>query len=766
MSNFYVDLVNILKAQKSENDSILGLDKETFSKFIDSEVLAMNPGADSSIAFESLDADGDNFLSETELLDIDNYISNVNKNATTTTQPNTNTQASNSINTILTNGTTTAEQLEAIKNIGITPEDIKTLNASQIKELLNLMIANNATAPQTILTDPLYQLIMQNVDPTVYTAALDPKTEGNGTYIEKYGSFLNANRTNLSDSTENVRDRVKGSGRRDPSTKDPGPKSAPEPQTKEELQAAIESRRQDLATEKGNLQNAKNTVSQQKANIDSKAQAIQDNNKDRDNTDRTMQGQISTAEADLENATRTAMETNNVNQEIKAEYERQVTEIDGQITDITDNKIPEQNSAIDSATENIKTNTNIIDTSTSTINTQTDVKEIQAQVAIRQEGIINAKGETIDKIDRMTRSLSNQRDSAQDQETKDAIQSKIRNLSGDRASATRAKNNAVRDKRLAEEKQAQAQEAINKAQSDLDTAQGNLASAQEALNTAQNTKTTLESDRTKLQTDKSNLLTTLQEKYNDPALAKVQEVIAEKKQVVQDLIVQRGESLKNIDAQIKTDTDDMNNLTKGMKTTTDTIKVSQNNIDAINQDLQKYEVKLTSITESEEVNNTFKEYQIVEDLSNIENGDVTQGIMLELGIYSLDDIINWGSSADDKKTRFAKLTPEMQEDVLRLAVYAQSQGHTIGFNSPQGIFRTYDEQVRTYATSRPGYAAKPGRSLHGKGLAVDINVDGSRINQTSETVRMLADYWTKDLGNSWGGNWKSIFEPWHFEIRK
>ena len=66
-------------------------------------------------------------------------------------------------------------------------------------------------------------------------------------------------------------------------------------------------------------------------------------------------------------------------------------------------------------------------------------------------------------------------------------------------------------------------------------------------------------------------------------------------------------------------------------------------------------------------------------------------------------------------------------------------------------YRTYDQQVYLYARSRPGWAARPGTSNHGWGLAVDL---------ASHQMRTVIDRIGAQYG--WAKKWSDAsFEWWH-----
>jgi peptidoglycan L-alanyl-D-glutamate endopeptidase CwlK len=84
--------------------------------------------------------------------------------------------------------------------------------------------------------------------------------------------------------------------------------------------------------------------------------------------------------------------------------------------------------------------------------------------------------------------------------------------------------------------------------------------------------------------------------------------------------------------------------------------------------------------------------------------------------------------------------------------------------------RTYEEQDALYAQGRttPGKKvtnAKGGQSNHNFGIAFDIGVfEGAKYLDDSpkyKTVGILG----AELGLEWGGNWKSIVDQPHFQLR-
>jgi peptidoglycan L-alanyl-D-glutamate endopeptidase CwlK len=84
--------------------------------------------------------------------------------------------------------------------------------------------------------------------------------------------------------------------------------------------------------------------------------------------------------------------------------------------------------------------------------------------------------------------------------------------------------------------------------------------------------------------------------------------------------------------------------------------------------------------------------------------------------------------------------------------------------------RTYDEQNDLYAQGRtkPGNIvtnARGGYSNHNFGIAFDIGVfEGSSYKDESPKYKAVGALGT-DLGLEWGGNWKTIQDEPHFQLR-
>jgi len=123
---------------------------------------------------------------------------------------------------------------------------------------------------------------------------------------------------------------------------------------------------------------------------------------------------------------------------------------------------------------------------------------------------------------------------------------------------------------------------------------------------------------------------------------------------------------------------------------------------------------------------------------------------------------------DDRSEKvIATLLPEAQPYAWALVTKAGADGITIKVIS--GL-RTYDEQNDLYAQGRtkPGRIvtnARGGFSNHNFGIAFDVGLfEGSQYLDESPKYKAVGVLGT-DLGLEWGGNWKTIQDEPHFQLR-
>ena len=127
-----------------------------------------------------------------------------------------------------------------------------------------------------------------------------------------------------------------------------------------------------------------------------------------------------------------------------------------------------------------------------------------------------------------------------------------------------------------------------------------------------------------------------------------------------------------------------------------------------------------------------------------------------------------GTLADERSERnIATLLPQVQPLARALIESAAAIGIAIKVISGT---RTYEEQNALYEQGRtkPGRVvtnARGGYSNHNFGIAFDIGVfEGGRYLPESPAYKAVGAIGMK-LGLEWGGNWKTIQDEPHFQLR-
>lgn len=126
------------------------------------------------------------------------------------------------------------------------------------------------------------------------------------------------------------------------------------------------------------------------------------------------------------------------------------------------------------------------------------------------------------------------------------------------------------------------------------------------------------------------------------------------------------------------------------------------------------------------------------------------------------------STVDERsEASISTLHPRVQPYARSLVTQAAAQGITIKVIS--GL-RTYEEQDALYAKGRSKGGSKvtnarAGYSNHNFGIAFDIGVfEGSTYKGESPKYKAVAAL-GQALGLEWGGNWKSIQDEPHYQLR-
>jgi peptidoglycan LD-endopeptidase CwlK len=123
---------------------------------------------------------------------------------------------------------------------------------------------------------------------------------------------------------------------------------------------------------------------------------------------------------------------------------------------------------------------------------------------------------------------------------------------------------------------------------------------------------------------------------------------------------------------------------------------------------------------------------------------------------------------DDRSEKaIATLLPEVQPYARALVMRAAQHGITIKVIS--GL-RTYEEQNELFSQGRTKSGrivtnARAGFSNHNFGIAFDIGVfEGSKYLDDSPKYKAVGIL-GMDMGLEWGGNWKTIVDQPHFQLR-
>ena len=126
------------------------------------------------------------------------------------------------------------------------------------------------------------------------------------------------------------------------------------------------------------------------------------------------------------------------------------------------------------------------------------------------------------------------------------------------------------------------------------------------------------------------------------------------------------------------------------------------------------------------------------------------------------------SPVDDRSEKvIATLLPQVRPIARALVQKAAAAGISIRVIS--GL-RSYEEQAALYAQGRtaPGKKvtnARAGYSNHNFGIAFDVGVfEGNKYLPESPKYKAVGAL-GMDLGLEWGGNWKTIVDQPHFQLR-
>jgi peptidoglycan L-alanyl-D-glutamate endopeptidase CwlK len=116
---------------------------------------------------------------------------------------------------------------------------------------------------------------------------------------------------------------------------------------------------------------------------------------------------------------------------------------------------------------------------------------------------------------------------------------------------------------------------------------------------------------------------------------------------------------------------------------------------------------------------------------------------------------------DPTEEEISYLDEGFQDVVIDFINGARERGADV-FIGPLGGYRSWDEQQQLVAMGR----SKAHLSAHNFGLAFDIDVFGYNRNEITKPFwDWIGRYGKSNFPLDWGGDWKSIHDPGHFEYR-
>jgi peptidoglycan L-alanyl-D-glutamate endopeptidase CwlK len=143
------------------------------------------------------------------------------------------------------------------------------------------------------------------------------------------------------------------------------------------------------------------------------------------------------------------------------------------------------------------------------------------------------------------------------------------------------------------------------------------------------------------------------------------------------------------------------------------------------------------------------------------------GIRWPVGVVNPAHVVTGGTVDPRSEKNIATLHPRVQPYARSFIQKAAAAGITIKIIS--GL-RTYADQNALYTQGRtaPGAIvtnARGGYSNHNFGLAFDIGIfSGSKYLEESPLYAAVAPI-ALDLGLEWGGNWKTLQDLPHYQLR-
>ena len=108
---------------------------------------------------------------------------------------------------------------------------------------------------------------------------------------------------------------------------------------------------------------------------------------------------------------------------------------------------------------------------------------------------------------------------------------------------------------------------------------------------------------------------------------------------------------------------------------------------------------------------------------------------------------------------------QFQKDMAMLQAYAMGCGINYLVTT---WHRTADQQHTLFLAHKSQRDGLEKRSAHQEWLAIDIviiNDDGTLQWDRDERYEKLGAYWKEQRNNTWGGDWQSLNDIYHFELK-
>ena len=134
---------------------------------------------------------------------------------------------------------------------------------------------------------------------------------------------------------------------------------------------------------------------------------------------------------------------------------------------------------------------------------------------------------------------------------------------------------------------------------------------------------------------------------------------------------------------------------------------------------------------------------------------------LNSSLYIAEEIVPGYYVQKGKYLNTKDLKPYMKEAIVKMDKKAKELGYTLVIIDG---FRSHATQAAA-KKRKPKLCAPAGKSAHEYGVAVDVALfkNGKQVGDIKRQVPEFGRY-AQSLGLEWGANWRTKYEPWHFNF--